>query len=162
MTLPPTIGFHYANLSKLRFRVRNQCSLSPVKPSHFVNMSKLYTSTAPSTLSAPLPPHAFTLLTFPTPQILLITMNRPTALNAVPNSGHHELHSLFTFYDAEPSLRCCIITGAGRAFCVGADLKGTVYFPLHIFNEQRPFTNVNSAHRMANAECFRYLPVDAR
>jgi len=36
---------------------------------------------------------------------------------------HIALHSLFEWYDNEPTLRCCIITGSGRAFCAGADLK---------------------------------------
>ena len=36
---------------------------------------------------------------------------------------HHELDALFTWYDNEPSLRCAVVTGAGRAFCAGADLK---------------------------------------
>ena len=33
------------------------------------------------------------------------------------------LHALLEWYDNEPTLRCCVVTGAGRAFCAGADLK---------------------------------------
>lgn len=36
---------------------------------------------------------------------------------------HLELDKLWSWYDAEPSLRCAVITGTGRAFCAGADLK---------------------------------------
>ncbi|KAL8918559.1 MAG: hypothetical protein Q9208_007271 [Pyrenodesmia sp. 3 TL-2023] len=72
-----------------------------------------------------------TLLTFPTPRIALVTLNRPSALNSIPIPQHHELARIFTWLDAEPSLRCGIIAGAPgsssssspRAFCAGADLK---------------------------------------
>ncbi|KAK3390101.1 ClpP/crotonase-like domain-containing protein [Podospora didyma] len=63
------------------------------------------------------------LLSFPAPHVLLITLNRPRQLNAIPSAQHAPLAALYEWYDAEPSLRCAIITGAGRAFCAGADLK---------------------------------------
>jgi len=34
-----------------------------------------------------------------------------------------KLHELFDWYDAEPALRVAVVTGIGRAFCAGADLK---------------------------------------
>ncbi|KAK3398310.1 ClpP/crotonase-like domain-containing protein [Sordaria brevicollis] len=64
-----------------------------------------------------------TLLSFPAPHVLLVTLNRPDQLNAIPTSQHKKLASLWDWFDAEPSLRCAIITGSGRAFCAGADLK---------------------------------------
>lgn len=54
---------------------------------------------------------------------MLVVFNRPKALNSMTSSGQYELESLFTWYDSEPSLRCAIVTGAGRAFCAGMDLK---------------------------------------
>jgi enoyl-CoA hydratase/carnithine racemase len=63
------------------------------------------------------------LITFPTPEILLITLNRPRDLNCINTRGHYELDTLYHWLDAEPSLRCAILTGTGRAFCAGADLK---------------------------------------
>ncbi|KAL8762256.1 MAG: hypothetical protein Q9184_001704 [Pyrenodesmia sp. 2 TL-2023] len=81
------------------------------------------------TFTHPPPPLSpSTLLTFPTPRIALVTLNRPFALNSIPIPQHHELASIFTWLDAEPSLRCGIITGSSstsfpRAFCAGADLK---------------------------------------
>ncbi|KKY20935.1 putative enoyl hydratase [Phaeomoniella chlamydospora] len=63
------------------------------------------------------------IFSFPTPQILVIILNRPTSLNAIGTAGHWELHNTLEWYDSQPSLRCAIITGRGRAFCAGQDLK---------------------------------------
>ncbi|KAK1768144.1 ClpP/crotonase-like domain-containing protein [Phialemonium atrogriseum] len=63
------------------------------------------------------------LITFPSPHVLLITLNRPAQLNAIPSAQHARLEALYQWYDAEPWLRCAVLTGAGRAFCAGADLK---------------------------------------
>lgn len=63
------------------------------------------------------------LLSFPRPSILLITLNRPEALNCISSAQHHDLAALYAWLDAEPALTCAILTGTGRAFCAGADLK---------------------------------------
>jgi enoyl-CoA hydratase/carnithine racemase len=63
------------------------------------------------------------LISFPRPSILLITLNRPKSLNCISSAQHHDLDSLYTWLDTEPSLTCAILTGLGRAFCAGADLK---------------------------------------
>ncbi|OAX82010.1 hypothetical protein ACJ72_03648 [Emergomyces africanus] len=75
------------------------------------------------TFSKPHPPTQHCLLSFPTPEILLVTLNRPKSLNCVSSQGHAELHAVWEWMDAEPLLRAGIITGKGRAFCAGADLK---------------------------------------
>ncbi|KAK6221713.1 enoyl- hydratase isomerase [Colletotrichum tabaci] len=62
-------------------------------------------------------------ISFPRPHVLLITLNRPRHLNSIPSELHYTLASLYDWYDAEPSLRCAVLTGTGRAFCAGADLK---------------------------------------
>ncbi|KAH7127880.1 ClpP/crotonase-like domain-containing protein [Dactylonectria estremocensis] len=54
---------------------------------------------------------------------MLVVFTRPRALNAMTSSGQYELEALFAWFDAEPSLRCAVVTGAGRAFCAGMDLK---------------------------------------
>ncbi|OAA58290.1 enoyl-CoA hydratase [Cordyceps fumosorosea ARSEF 2679] len=64
-----------------------------------------------------------TEVTFPRPHVLLVTLNRPKAFNAMPRAQHPQLAALWDWYDAEPSLRCAVLTGAGRAFCAGADLR---------------------------------------
>ncbi|OLN98065.1 putative enoyl-CoA hydratase, mitochondrial 1 [Colletotrichum chlorophyti] len=62
-------------------------------------------------------------ITFPRPHILLITLNRPRQLNSIPSENHYAFSDLYAWYDAEPTLRCAVLTGTGRAFCAGADLK---------------------------------------
>ncbi|KAA6414832.1 MAG: enoyl- hydratase [Lasallia pustulata] len=82
--------------------------------------------------STPPPATSFTKISFPTPRILLVTLSRPKQLNCINRAGHIELDALWTWLDNEPSLRVGIITGEGRAFCAGADLKGTQP-PIHPF-----------------------------
>jgi enoyl-CoA hydratase/carnithine racemase len=77
----------------------------------------------PSSLGTPPPSTPKTILLFPTQDTLLVVLNNPRGLNCLSTSMHHALHDLFEWYDNEPSLRCAVITGAGRAFCAGADLK---------------------------------------
>lgn len=77
----------------------------------------------PAGLTSPPPSVPHTLVTFPTPQILLVTLNRPSQLNAVPSTSHPLFDALWRWYDGQPTLRCAVLTGTGRAFCAGADLK---------------------------------------
>ncbi|KAJ6012101.1 hypothetical protein N7499_012929 [Penicillium canescens] len=67
-------------------------------------------------------PHA-ALLSYPAPHILLVTLNRPKDLNCINAQGHADLHAVWEWMDEEPSMRVGILTGMGRAFCAGADLK---------------------------------------
>jgi enoyl-CoA hydratase/carnithine racemase len=55
--------------------------------------------------------------------ILTITLNRPEKLNAFTNRMLHELIEAFGRADADDAVRAVIVTGAGRAFCAGADLS---------------------------------------
>jgi len=52
-----------------------------------------------------------------------ITLNRPKALNAVNAELSAAVGAALEEFDADPTLRVGIVTGAGRAFCAGADLK---------------------------------------
>ncbi|PKY00820.1 enoyl-CoA hydratase/isomerase family protein [Aspergillus campestris IBT 28561] len=63
------------------------------------------------------------LVSFPTPQILLLTLNRPERRNCIPLATSAEIQSLWEWFDVEPSLQVAIITGTGESFCSGADLK---------------------------------------
>ncbi|KAI1399078.1 enoyl-CoA hydratase/carnithine racemase [Hypoxylon fuscum] len=77
----------------------------------------------PPSITTPPPEVSHTLVSFPVPQVLLVTLNRPQQLNCIPKPQHFELEQLWEWYDAQPSLRCAVVAGAGRAFCAGADLK---------------------------------------
>ncbi len=62
------------------------------------------------------------ILTDVTDGILTITLNRPERLNAWTQTMSRELISAFDRADADDEVRVVIVTGAGRAFCAGADL----------------------------------------
>lgn len=82
-----------------------------------------------ATPNAPKSPTDSYLISYPTPEILLVTFNRPQAQNSLPTYAHWELEELFLWFDSEPSLRIAIVTGAGsKAFCAGQDLieQGTL------------------------------------
>ena len=51
-----------------------------------------------------------------------ITLNRPDKLNAFTVEMLEELKDAFTMVAGSASVRCIVLTGAGRAFCAGADL----------------------------------------
>ena len=56
--------------------------------------------------------------------IATLTLNRPDRLNAVNATVIRELVAAFDGADADDAVRAVIVTGAGRAFCAGADLGG--------------------------------------
>lgn len=55
--------------------------------------------------------------------LLLVTLNRPDQLNAVSPDLYEELDRTLAALHRRREIRAVVITGAGRAFCVGADLK---------------------------------------
>jgi len=55
--------------------------------------------------------------------ILTITLNLPDKLNAFTHTMMAELIDAFDKADADDEVRAIIVTGAGRAFCAGADLS---------------------------------------
>jgi enoyl-CoA hydratase/carnithine racemase len=55
--------------------------------------------------------------------ILTITLNRPEKLNAFTGTMMAELIAAFKAANTNDEVRCIIVTGAGRAFCAGADLS---------------------------------------
>jgi len=56
-------------------------------------------------------------------EVAYITLNRPDAKNAVDVEMHRRLRAVWHDFRDDPNLRAAILTGAGDAFCAGADLK---------------------------------------
>ncbi|KAE8381662.1 ClpP/crotonase-like domain-containing protein [Aspergillus bertholletiae] len=69
------------------------------------------------------PPVEGCLVSFPTPNILLLTLNRPKQRNSIPLATSAQIQRLWEWFDQEPTLQVAIITGTGESFCAGADLK---------------------------------------
>ena len=55
--------------------------------------------------------------------IATLTLNRPQAMNALSRALRAELVRAFDDVAADPAIGVVILTGAGRAFCAGLDLK---------------------------------------
>jgi enoyl-CoA hydratase len=56
--------------------------------------------------------------------VIEVTINRPEAKNAMTKAAAEGIAAAMDRLDAEGSLRCAILTGAGGTFCSGMDLKG--------------------------------------
>jgi enoyl-CoA hydratase/carnithine racemase len=56
-------------------------------------------------------------------RIAVVTLHRPDKLNAFTSAMLDELLDAFSRADADDEVRAVIVTGAGRAFCAGADLS---------------------------------------
>jgi 2-(1,2-epoxy-1,2-dihydrophenyl)acetyl-CoA isomerase len=55
--------------------------------------------------------------------VATITLNRPDVFNALDLALGRELFSVVLEVDEDPTIRCVVITGAGKAFCGGGDVK---------------------------------------
>ena len=66
---------------------------------------------------------AETVLYEKTENIVTITLNRPDSLNSINRQLRADLAEAIITFDADPDARVAIVTGAGRAFCAGRDLK---------------------------------------
>jgi enoyl-CoA hydratase/carnithine racemase len=55
--------------------------------------------------------------------VATITYNRPEALNAVNGAMRRDLNDAFSQFRDDEDAWVAIVTGAGKAFCVGADLR---------------------------------------
>ncbi|HEX2574725.1 MAG TPA: enoyl-CoA hydratase-related protein [Aquihabitans sp.] len=53
--------------------------------------------------------------------VAIVTLDRPERLNAWTGRMHTEYRAVFAHLEADPAVRAAVVTGAGRAFCAGAD-----------------------------------------
>ncbi|QQM21571.1 crotonase/enoyl-CoA hydratase family protein [Rhodococcus sp. P-2] len=74
--------------------------------------------------------------------IAVITLDRPDKLNAFTTTMENELIEAFDATDANDAVRAVILTGAGRAFCAGADLSSGA----ETFSEWSAESNGNGAN----------------
>ena len=57
--------------------------------------------------------------------VATLTLNRPDRMNAWTRQMHRELTNAIEASNASPDVGAMVITGAGRGFCAGADIKDT-------------------------------------
>lgn len=55
--------------------------------------------------------------------VAVITLNRPHRRNAISVKMLHQLTAAFTWADDHPDVRAIVLTGAGKGFCAGLDIK---------------------------------------
>ena len=56
--------------------------------------------------------------------VLTLTLNRPEARNAMSPAMVDALAGQLAWAELEPSVKCVVLTGAGKGFCAGGDVKG--------------------------------------
>lgn len=88
--------------------------------------------------------------------VLTVTMNRPDVLNAINEAILDGLGELLEAVAGDESVRCVVLTGAGRAFGAGADLRG--FAAIHASGEPvKVSERLQKYHRVIRA--IRSLPV---
>ena len=61
--------------------------------------------------------------------VALLTLNRPEKLNSFTQAMHIEVREALAAVQADPTVRCLVLTGAGRGFCAGQDLSDRAVEP---------------------------------
>ena len=61
--------------------------------------------------------------------VATLTLNRPERLNSFTVAMHGEVRAALDAADADPAVRCLVLTGAGRGFCAGQDLADRAVAP---------------------------------
>ena len=68
-------------------------------------------------------PEPLVLVDTTQPGLAILTLNRPQSMNALSSGLCKEFTEAVDRLETDPSVRVLIVTGAGRAFCAGLDLK---------------------------------------
>jgi hypothetical protein len=63
-------------------------------------------------------------VSFPDERVVQVTIDRQPKLNCIDKATSREIAEIWERFDQDETLWVGIITGAGRAFCTGADLHG--------------------------------------
>lgn len=82
--------------------------------------------------------------------VTTLTLNRPDALNALTAQLRRDMLAAVKAASRDGEVRAVVITGAGRAFCAGADLRGG--------SGEREFRRVLTAEYNALIESIRAMP----
>lgn len=56
--------------------------------------------------------------------VAILTLNRPEARNAMSGEMNAALQTMLAQCELDPAVRCIVLTGAGKGFCAGGDVKG--------------------------------------
>jgi 2-(1,2-epoxy-1,2-dihydrophenyl)acetyl-CoA isomerase len=56
--------------------------------------------------------------------VLTLTLNRPEARNAMSEAMNRALAEQLAWAETDPAVKCVVLTGAGKGFCAGGDVKG--------------------------------------
>ncbi len=88
--------------------------------------------------------------------VVTVTMNRPKKKNAANGTMWDELRQTWDELSLDPDVRCVVMTGAGDAFCSGADLGGGGDRDLHHLQA------MNMIHRTVQALYSIMVPVVAK
>src|SRR6056297_859390 len=92
-----------------------------------VPLSALSRSTSPRKLPESIPEVSMPVLeTEQHGQILILRMNRPERLNALNSDLRQSLAETWTMFRENDDLEVAILTGTGRGFCAGEDMKETL------------------------------------
>jgi enoyl-CoA hydratase len=94
----------------------------------------------------------------PAPSVRLLTMNRPEELNAMNAELCEALHAALRDLAADRSCRAVVLTGAGRGFCAGLDLRGYGLAPGNAGNEEARDRLANQQHMSTLVLALRALP----
>ena len=80
-------------------------------------------------------------------RVATVTLNRPDKLNAVNPGLHHELMTIWIDLAEDREVNAIILTGAGRAFCAGGDVKGMALGDSRECERQQARTRIDAPPR---------------